>query len=420
MGRGFGAVVKRLENQRLGQGVDHGFFVAWRNALRLLDVLGDAVAEVVAKRLHRRQKDSAILAVDGPAIDRRVVHVIEHPVLVGQSVDVDAVHAQNLHEELAFERFTGDVVEVHPGVGVVVPHVQTEVFVAHTKRPHGVNVLHHHPPKRRLIPVVQLHLGDGRLEHLQNQGARCGVPVLAQRPHLVGLPVQGVLVGDRQDLGVVERLTQRDEPQPVVEGEFGRAQLSRISNALVVHALLQLSAQGPRDGLVGTCEIHDAFVKGQTAEQIVVEVAGRPVGRGFSRRLQQGSIEHACVVGEAAHRQVGRDVIGVLAQVGERHDVPDVLGVGLGVDHVHLNAVDHRPGIGHGQGPHRHVVLVDEVLRQEVVAVGLVVVGADVELLRLGATLDFDFTALAFLLAEHRGVVEAPPLGFQLDPEQAL
>ena len=53
-------------------------------------------------------------------------------------------------------------------------------------------------------------------------------------------------------------------------------------------------------------------------------------------------------------------------------------------------------------------------------AVGLVVVGADVEFLGLGAALNLDFTPLAFLLAEHRGVVESSPLRFQLDPEQAL
>ena len=110
----------------------------------------------------------------------------------------------------------------------------------------------------------------------------------------------------------------------------------------------------------------------------------------------------------------------MLAQVRERDDVSHVLGVGLGVDHVHLDRVDHGTGVGHRQGPHGHVVLVDEVLRQEVVSVGLVVVGADVELLGLRATLDLNFTPLPLLLAEHRGVVEPSPLRFQLDPKQAL
>ena len=360
------------------------------------------------------------MAVDGPAVDRSVVHVIEHPVLVGQPVDVDAVHAQDLDEQLAFERLTWDVVEVHPGVGVVVPHVQPEVLVAHAKRPHGVDVFHHHPPQRGLVAVVQLDLGDRRLEHLQNQGARRGVPVLAQGADLVGLPVQGVFVGDRQNLGVVERLAQRDESQPAVEREFRGAQLSRVADAFVVHALLELPAQGSRDGLVGPSEIHDPFVQRQTAEQVVVEVAWGAVGRGLGGRIEQGPVKHAGVVGQAAQRQVGRHVIGVLSQIGKCDNVSHVLGVGLGVHHVHLNPVDHRPGIGHRQGPHGHVILVHEVLRQEVVAVGLVIVGADVELLGLGPTLDFDFAPLAFLLAEHRGVVKTSPLRFQLHPEQAL
>ena len=404
----------------MGQRVDHGFLVAWGDALRLVHVFGDAVAQVGAKRLHRGQENAAVLAVDGPAVDRGVVHVIEHPVLVGQSVDVDAVHAQDLHKQLTFERLTRDVVEVHPGVGVVVPNVQPEVLVAHAKRPHGVDVLHHHPPERGLVAVVQLHLGDRRLEHLQNQGARCRVTVLTQRADLVSFPIQGVFVGDRQNLGVVEGLAQRDESQPAVEREFRGTQLPRVADALVVHTLLELSAQGARNGLVGPREIHDAFVQGQAAKQVVVEVAWGAVGRGLGGRLEQGPVEHAGVVSEAAQRQVGRHVIGVLAQVRERDDVSHVLGVGLGVHHVNLDPVDHGPGIGHRQGPHGHVVLVDEVLRQEVVAVGLVVVGADVEFLGLGATLNLDFTPLAFLLAEHRGVVEPSPLRFQLDPEQTL
>ena len=420
LGRGFGAVVERLEDQGLGQRVDHGFLVAWGDALCLLHIFCNAVAQVGAKRLDRRQENAAVLTVDGPAVDRGVVHVIEHPVLVGQSVDVDAVHAQNLHEQLAFERLTWDVVEVHPGVGVVVPHVQPEVLVAHAKRPHGVDVFHHHPPQRGLVAVVQLHLGDRRLEHLQNQGARRGVPVLAQRANLVGLPIQGVFVGDGQNLSVVEGLAQRDEPQTAVEREFRRAQLPRVPDALVVHTLLELSAQGARNGLVGPGEVHDPFVQGQAAEQVVVEVARGAVGRRLGGGLEQGPVEHAGVVGQVAQRQVGRHVIGVFAQVGERDDVSNVLGVGLGVHDVDLNPVDHGPGIGHRQGAHGHVVLVDEVLRQEVVSVGLVVVGADVELLGLRATLDLNFTPLAFLLAEHRGVVESSPLRFQLDPEQAL
>ena len=166
LGRGFCAVVKRLKDQGLGQRVDHGLFVAWCDALGLFDVLGYAVAQVGTKWLHRRHKDPAILAVDGSSVDRGIVHVIEHPVLVGQPVDVDSVHAQDLNKKLALERLARDVVEVHPGVGVVVPHVQPEVLVADTKRPHRVDVFHHHPPQRSLVAVVQLHLGDGRLEHL--------------------------------------------------------------------------------------------------------------------------------------------------------------------------------------------------------------------------------------------------------------
>ena len=110
----------------------------------------------------------------------------------------------------------------------------------------------------------------------------------------------------------------------------------------------------------------------------------------------------------------------MLAQIREGHNVPNVLGVRLCVDDVNLNPVDHGPRVGHRQGLHRVVVLVDEVLRQEVVSVGFVVVGADVEFLRLGPALHFNLTPLPLLLAEHCGVVEAAPLGLELQTKQTL
>ena len=187
-----------------------------------------------------------------------------------------------------------------------------------------------------------------------------------------------------------------------------------------MHPLLQIPGKCRRDGLIRSGEIHDAGFQGQASEKIVVVVVGRAVRRDLCRWLESSLSEHARVVHKFANGQVGRNVIGVFTQICEGHDVPHVLDIRLHVHHIHFDAVDHGAGVGHRQGLHRLVVLVHEILRQEEVAVGFVVVRPDVKFLGLCATLHFNLAALAFLLAEHGGVVQPAPLGFQFDPKQTL
>ena len=110
----------------------------------------------------------------------------------------------------------------------------------------------------------------------------------------------------------------------------------------------------------------------------------------------------------------------MLTEIGESDDIPHVLGVGLRIHDPHLDPRDVHPGIRNRQALHGLVVLIEEVLREEIVPVGFVVVSTDVELLRLGAAFNFDLLALAFLLGENGRVVQTSPLGLQLDTEQTL
>ena len=103
------AVVQRLEHQGLNQAIP----LRVRHAL-FGGEFGDFFGKVRPKRLYRRKENPAVLAVDRSTTDGRVVHVIEHPVLVRHAVDVDAVHAQHLNQEFALEWRTWNVVEVHP------------------------------------------------------------------------------------------------------------------------------------------------------------------------------------------------------------------------------------------------------------------------------------------------------------------
>ena len=405
LGRRLRGVVQRLEDNGLDQG------------LRLIGVghpIEDLVPQGLAERLHGRQEDPAILAVHRAPLRGGIVHEIIDPVRLRLSVDIDAVHAQHLDQELSLERSARDVIEVHTGRGVIVPHPDSEIFRAQSKRLQGVDVLHHQVPQGGGVSIFQLHPRHRALQHFENQGPRCRIAILTQCPHLVGLTFQRVLVGDGQHFRIVQRLAQADESEAVIVRELGLGQAPGVSDPLVVDAR-RVNGVPIRSGVGadgGPCptESHDIRVARHVEEDVVVEVA----------RCAIEVDADAGVIRQISHRQVTREVVRVFPDVGEREDVPHILGVGLRIDHVHLDPRDAGSRIHHRQALHRPVVLVPEILGQEEMSVGLIVVGPDVELLGLGAPLHLNLFALALLLAEHGGVVHLAPLRFQLGAEQRL
>ena len=374
----------------------------------------DLSAERLSERLHGRQEHPAVLAVHRAAHGRGIVHKVIDAIRLGLSVDIDAVHAEHLDEQLAFQRCTGDVVQIDTCGRVVVPHPDAEVLRAQAERLQRVDVLHHQVPQRSHIAILELDTCHGALEHLQDERIRGRVSVLAERAHLIGLPFEGVLVGHGQHLSVVQGLAQADESKAVVVGELGLGQTAGISDALVVNALavdrLSVHTRVRCNGRTRAAEPDDIRVPRHVEEDVIVEVA-----RGLVEVDAQSR-----VVREVRHGKVTRQIIRVFPDVGEGDHVSNVLRVGLSVDHVDFNPGDARAGIHHRQALHGVVVPVPEIGGQEVVPVGLVIVGPDVEFLRLGAALNFDFLALAFLLAEHRGVVHLAPLRLELGAEQRL
>ena len=98
-------IVKRLENNGLDQGLGQ---------IRILHSLHNRLPQTRAKRLRRREENPAVLAVDGPPLGRRIVHIIKDPILLGHAIDVQPVHAQQLQQQRAIERRPRDVVQIHP------------------------------------------------------------------------------------------------------------------------------------------------------------------------------------------------------------------------------------------------------------------------------------------------------------------
>ena len=180
-------------------------------------------------------------------------------------------------------------------------------------------------------------------------------------------------------------------------------------NALVVdRASVRSHIRGNRRA--SATESHDIRVARHVKEDVVVAVVRCPV-----------QVDpNVGVIGDVRDGQVRRNVVRVLTDVGKGENVPNVLCIGLRIDRIYLYPRDARARIDHRQTLQGVVVFVPEVLGEEIVAVRLVIVCPNVKLLGLGAPLHFNFLALTLLLAEHRGIVDLAPLGFQLGSKQGL
>ena len=180
----------------------------------------DLISKGLSKRLDRRQKYPAILAVHGAPLSGGIVHKVIHPVWLRLTIDVDAVHAQHLNQELPLQGRAWDVIQIHTCRGIIVPNSNSKILGTQTKSAQRIDVFHHQIPQWRTVSIFQEHPCHRTLEHFQQQGPRRHVSVLTQGSHLIGLALQRVLIRHRQNLCIVQRLTQADEAQAVVVGEL--------------------------------------------------------------------------------------------------------------------------------------------------------------------------------------------------------
>ena len=194
---------------------------------------------------------------------------------------------------------------------------------------------------------------------LQRFDEECAVDVgvvAGELTHLIGAAAVSVFVSHGQHLVGLQRGVERDVAQGGVDGVFRRAEQPGALNLLVVGAAHQSGAVEHRRGLVDVAGIGVAV-----DHRLILRVGG--IG-GYRRSGDRPAV--------VAHR-------GVLAEVGQRHNVAGVGSVARLVGHPDLHAVDGDAGGEVGQLAHARVVMVVEILREEEVAVLLVVGGVHLE-----------------------------------------
>ncbi len=386
------------------EGLEHDVLPHYRDLHGIVRVGPDQLlVQVAAERLQYREEDAAVLGVDGAAHGGGVVLEVEPSVRVGPALLVQPVQAERLQQRDLVDRRFGDIVEVHAGGGVVVQQLQPEILRVHLEGAQGINVLHHQVPQR--LPRIR----DGGFQQAQHQRFGRSDTVRAELAHLIGLALERVLVGHGQHLVVVQVLVQPDEAQALVQSVFVQAQEPRALKLLIILAGLHAQQlQGGRRRSEGS----DPRVVGHLGIQTVGTVGGlvaRPVG------------DQTCIHQIRAH-PVGRYArrAGILAQIGEGHDVPVVRVVAPRVGDPHLHLGHLHPTAHRGQRAHGVLVVVAEIVAEKVVLVGLVLVRLDIEVGGLCPARHRDILALALLLAEDGRGREPSELQLRLQAEEAL
>ena len=114
-------------------------------------------------------------------------------------------------------------------------------------------------------------------------------------------------------------------------------------------------------------------------------------------------------------------VVGIgFAEVHKAHHVAHVGADLVAVGYPNFYPGNDYIGANHRQSGHGGIVLVAEVLGEEEVAVGVVLVYRDVEARGLRTALHCHRLGLAALLRHDGGYPQAPKLHFGFDTEQAL
>ena len=357
-GNGERTVVKFLINVLIGNGI-----------------AADFRAQVLAERLHNREDNLAGAGVDGVALE-----VVKAAVDILLAVGVQAVKVHHLQQRLAGDGTLREEGEFSAGGIAQVLDVEFEVVLLDLVGAQRVDVFHHQVPRR------QLRRHGGALEHLDVEGLIGGSDVTRELAHLIHLAVILILIGDGERLVGAQGLLELDVAQSGVEGIFAGGENARALDFLVVTAALKavglqrLQHRGHLADVAGTL-----VVVLDLGEQVVALVG----------RVNDG----AAAIPMAASQMLGLG----LTHIHKGHQVAGLAVVAALVGNPHLDARDVYTARHQRQFRAPLVVVVAEEVREEVVAVLVILVGGDIELGGLGAALGVDRLALAVLLRDESG-----------------
>ena len=305
-------------------------------------------------------------------------------------VIVQTVTAQELDQRHGLHPLVGDIGQIDTRRITLVLDVQTELLLLH-RRGEVIDVLHHQPP------VVLEGRAGSVTERLDEQRLGGIGQVAGKLTHLIAHAAQRIFVGHSQHLVGLQTGLQRDITQRLVDRIFRRVEQSGARQFFIVQAVLKA-----RDGHQHRTRIVDVTGAGIRSGQRIVFRIGGIARNGLACRIPE---------------MVSQNLL--LAKVCKGDDITAVGGGTRLVCDPHLHAVDLDARGEVRQLRHRLVVVLAEVLREEEVAVLLIVGDIHLEGGGLRATLRRDALRRRLLLRQHRLELQLTELHIRPETEEA-
>ena len=370
-----------LLRQTLGHGVERVKAVAVS-----IVIVTQYSPQIATKRLNIWEENTPRTALyESPLISRRVKPV-EHTVgIVIALRSIHAVHPEKLDERDTLLGTVGEKADANATLIALVKHIETEIVATELATLEEVDILHHELPQRTM------GVYGGTLKQLDDECAGVVDAIRRQLTNLVhiGIAHHLVLESNGEHLVIAERLVQGNEAQLRIEGVLVAVEQPRTLHLLVVDASRKTQALHVAGDGVDTTHAAATY----NLQHVVGGIAGH-----------HGS--------HSVKAKVGRHT---LAKVCQGKNVAVLRDSSTHIRTPHLNTQYAHVAVHHRQRTHSPIVVVVEVLRDEVVSIVLVLVGAYLELMAAGTTLHLHILRAGLLLTEHS--INGQSAKFQLGVE---
>ena len=185
---------------------------------RIQTSLLEHLGQVATERLGPWQEHKTLVGLNVTGSGRRPVDIVEQTIRILVLALVQTVEAEQLDQRHAAGR--GEIPCRNTPVVTGIHDVESEILPAELIGIERIDVLHHQIPKRGI------RIQHGRFQQLDNQYLRILNSLIGKFPYLIHGTVSHnlVLIGNRQDLVVVQALVQGDETQLGVQGIFAGIQ----------------------------------------------------------------------------------------------------------------------------------------------------------------------------------------------------
>ena len=351
------------------------------------------LCQITTKGLQHREDDSSCRGYC--CITLHIVKATVWRVVITRVQTIQLHHAQQL---FALHSTLHQVLHIRSHRVVTILHIQFKLIARHLACAYRVHVLHHQVPstfilRTRCIVRALQHLQQQRIRRLKRLSS-----IRRKLTHLIHLTAIRILIRHSQHLILIQRSTQRNISQCRIQCIFATIQQSSRLHFLIILARFH-TADALHHGTRLLNIAHSRITTCQCLIQRIGLVVWHTRTIGCPRCLL-----HVSGV--------------ILTQIHQRHNVARLVIITALIRNPHLYTIDCHAACYIGQGFHRILILVTEVVTQEEVTVLVITINRHLKTGRLCTTFARYRLALAVLLRQQCLHAQLAKLQIRLNTKQ--